>query len=697
MAGASGLREEILAATESETAVRAAAEAASLVEILDDLKPDPEIRAAALLFPLAAAGALPGELITKRCGAETRRLVKELVKLGSFGLPPRWEPGKPLPPAQAETLRRMLLAIVADVRLVTVRLAEQLRRMRAAKNASDGQRERVATETRVIFAPLANRLGIWHLKWELEDLAFRYLEADTYHGLAQALSERRSERERRIAAVIKQLTGELEQGGIKGAIKGRPKHIYSIWRKMQRKEVGLESIFDVSAVRVLVDSIADCYAVLGIVHSLWPYLPGEFDDYIASPKGNDYRSLHTAVIGPDEEPLEIQIRTWEMDAHAELGVAAHWRYKEGGGASAAFERKITWLRQLLEPSEEDPARDFIERIGEEVFEDRVYAVTPDGDVVDLPAGATPLDFAYYVHTDVGHHCRGAKINGRMVPLTHSINNGDKVEIITAQSAHPSRDWLIPQRGYLSSARSRNKVRAWFRRQDKEINRKQGRAMLEKELHRMAVTPDLPRLAEELHQPDTEQLYLAIGAGDVTLGAVAHAVDRIQPAPADLPALEKTPRSTTRRRASGGIVVSGVGDLMTHLARCCRPVPPEDIAGYLTLGRGVSIHRQDCSNLLRLRDTNPERVMAVEWGEDGDGGFAADITVDAYDRRGLLRDISAVLTDEHIDIIASNTRTNRTRNTATIDLTVVIRGMDQLSRLLHRIGGLSNVFAVRRRG
>jgi GTP pyrophosphokinase len=698
MANAARLHEEIRDSADSESAARAAAEGASLVEILDALRPDPEIRAAALLFPLAASGVLPADLITKRCGAETRRLVRELVKLGSFGLPPRWAPGKPLPAAQAETLRRMLLAIVADVRLVTVRLAEQLRRMRDVKRAGEAQRERVATETRIIFAPLANRLGIWHLKWELEDLAFRYLEPDTYHGIAKALRERRSERERRIAEVIGLLSHDLEAAGIEASIKGRPKHIYSIWRKMQRKGVGLESIFDVSAVRVLVKNIADCYAVLGIVHSLWPYLPGEFDDYIANPKGNDYQSLHTAVIGPGDEPLEVQIRTWEMDAHAELGVAAHWRYKEGGGASAAFERKIKWLRQLLEPGDEDPDRDFIERIGEEVFEDRVYAVTPDGDVVDLPAGATPLDFAYYVHTDVGHHCRGAKVNGRMVQLTHRIENGDKVEIITAQSARPSRDWLIPQRGYLASARSRNKVRGWFRRQDQEQNRKQGRAMLEKELQRLAVAPNLQRLVEELHQPDADALYLAIGAGDVTLGAVAHAVDRIQPAPTEEPAaLQETRRRPRPGRKAGGIVVSGVGDLMTHLARCCRPVPPEDIAGYLTLGRGVSIHRQDCSNLLRLRESNPERIMAVEWGESGDSGFTAEITVDAYDRRGLLRDISSVLTDEHIDIIASNTRTDRARNVATIDLTVVIRGMDQLSRLLHRIGGLANVYAVRRRG
>ncbi|MGB5542120.1 MAG: TGS domain-containing protein, partial [Gammaproteobacteria bacterium] len=351
----------------------------------------------------------------------------------------------------------------------------------------------------------------------------------------------------------------------------------------------------------------------------------------------------------------------------------------------------------LEPGEDDSERDFIERIREEIFEDRVYALTPEGDVVDLPAGATPLDFAYHVHTDVGHHCRGAKINGRMVPLNHVVKNGEMVEIITAQSARPSRDWLIPQRGYLSSPRSRNKVRAWFRRQDQELNRKQGRATLEKELQHLGVSPDLQRLAKELRQPGPEQLYLAIGAGDITLGAVAHAVDRIQPAPAEEPALQESRRPRPPSGISGGIVVSGVGDLMTQLARCCRPVPPEDIAGYLTVGRGVSIHRQDCSNFLRLREKSPERIMAVDWGSAADGGFTAEITVDAYDRRGLLRDISSVLTDERIDIIASNTRTDRSRNIATVDLTVAIRGMDQLSRLLHRIGSLSNVFAVRRKG
>ena len=637
--------------------------ARELGRILEELRPDPEIKAAALLYPPAEAGMLPLETIGARCGANTQRLVAEMIKLGSFGLPVQWRPDKPLPAAQAETLRKMLLAIVADVRLVTVRLAEQLRRMRAAKGAAESVRHRVAMETRLIFAPLANRLGIWHLKWELEDLAFRFLDQATYRNIAAGLNERRVQRERRIREVIDYLEKELEAVRINAEIQGRSKHIYSIWRKMQRKRVGLDEIFDVSAVRILVDTVKDCYAVLGIVHAHWPYIPGEFDDYIANPKGNFYRSLHTAVIGPGDEPLEIQIRTREMHEHAELGVAAHWRYKEGGGADPAFEKKISWLRQLLEPSEEgETDRDFIDRIQAEVFEDRVYAVTPDGDVIDLPAGSTPLDFAYHVHTQVGHHCRGARVNGRMVPLTYRLENGDKVEVITSDACHPSRDWLIPQRGYLVSPRSRSKVRSWFRRQDQDVNQKQGRAMLEKELQRLAVTPDLDVLAGEFNFPTVDQLYLAVGAGDITLASVISTIERLRKprVPDELQELPESRRRARRRKTDrSGIVVSGVGDLMTHMARCCRPVPPERIAGYITLGRGVTIHRQDCRNLLRLQDTNPERTIEVDWGQPPDTGFPVDILVEAYDRRGLLRDISTVLTEERTDILESTTRTDTT--------------------------------------
>ncbi|MGD1977015.1 MAG: bifunctional (p)ppGpp synthetase/guanosine-3',5'-bis(diphosphate) 3'-pyrophosphohydrolase [Gammaproteobacteria bacterium] len=673
--------------------------ARDLQKILDGLRPDPEIRAAALLYPPAEAGLISLDVIGSDCGPDIQRLVTEMVKLGSFGLPAQWRPDRPLPAAQAETLRKMLLAIVADVRLVTVRLAEQLRRMRAAKRAPESVRHRVAMETRLIFAPLANRLGIWHLKWELEDLAFRFLDYATYRDIAAALRERRQERERRVSAVIDYLQRELESVGIDAEVQGRSKHIYSIWRKMQRKRVGLEEIFDISAVRVLVDSIKDCYTVLGIVHAHWPYVPGEFDDYIANPKGNFYRSLHTAVIGPGDQPLEIQIRTREMHEHAELGVAAHWRYKEGGGTDPAFEKKIGWLRQLLEPSEEgETDRDFIDRIQAEIFEDRVYAVTPDGDVIDLPAGSTPLDFAYHVHTQVGHHCRGARVNGRMVPLTYRLENGDKVEIITSEASRPSRDWLIPQRGYLASPRSRSKVRNWFRRMDQDVNQKQGRAMLEKELQRLAETPDLEKLAGEFNFGNVDQLYLAIGAGDVTLASVISTIERTgKPrVPDELPELpESRRRARQKQKESSGIVVSGVGDLMTHMARCCRPVPPERITGYITLGRGVTIHRQECRNLLRLQDSHPERTIEVDWGRPPEAGFPVDIQVEAYDRRGLLRDISTVLTEERTDILESRTRTDTTKNIARIELTLSVTSLEQVSRLLHRLNSLPNIFRVGR--
>ena len=699
---AAGVLEEsghlLEAMPDTEGMAAALSRSAELEAILTELVPDPDILAAARLYPLAAARLLDRQAIEDACGARTARNVSELIHLGSFGLPEQWKPGKPLPADQAETLRKMLLAIVADVRLVTVRLADQLQRMRSAKTLPEGEQHRAAMETRVIFAPLANRLGIWHLKWELEDLSFRFLEPTTYRDIAAGLQERREEREGRIAEVIEWLKKGLDAEGIKATVEGRPKHIYSIWRKMQRKDVGLNEIFDMSAVRILVDNISDCYTVLGMVHGHWAYIRGEFDDYIANPKGNFYRSLHTAVIGPDEQPLEVQIRTWEMHEHAEKGVAAHWRYKEGGASDPAFEKKINWLRQLLEPTEEsENDREFVERLRVEIFEDRVYAVTPDGDVVDLPAGATPLDFAYHVHTEVGHHCRGARINGRMVPLTYKLVNADKVDIITSRSAQPSRDWLIPQRGYLASPRSRSKVRSWFRRLDQDVNRRQGKAMLEKELQKLGVHPNLVELAEQFKLAEIEQLYLAVGAGDITLAAITHAIERARPVADELPTGIASRRSARRVRQAEGIIVSGVGELMTHMARCCRPVPPESIGGYITQGRGVSVHRLDCNNFLRLQTEHPERSIAVDWGTPPESGFIVDVRVEAYDRQGLLRDISMLLADQNVDILGNTTRTDKSTHTAIIEMTLSITGLDQLSRILHKIGSLPNVYSVERRG
>ncbi len=673
-----------------------------LEAILAEIHSDPGLRAASLLFPAVMEGALKQDQISGVLGDSGVELVEELCRLSDFGLPGHWAPDTPLPGPQAETLRKMLLAIVADVRLILVRLADQLYRLKTAMATNQPECGRIAVETREIFAPLANRLGIWHLKWQLEDLAFRALEPQVYQEIATFLDQRRDERESRIREVITLLERLLGEAGISADIQGRPKHIYSIWRKMRRKQVGIDEIFDISAVRVLVDTIPDCYAVLGIVHGRWAYVPGEFDDYITTPKGNFYRSLHTAVMGPRGEPLEIQIRTHEMHEHSELGVAAHWRYKEGGGADPAFDQKINWLRQLIAPADDAPAngtesdQDFVDRVRAEIFEDRVYAFTPAGDVVDLPAGSTPLDFAYHVHTEVGNHCRGARVNGRMVTLTHTLANGDKVEVLTSKASHPSRDWLRPQSGYLVSPRSRSKVRAWFRKQDKVQNIRHGRTLLERELQRLGITHDFDTLAKRFNYASHEQLFLAVGAGDLTMNTVANALEREQAEaqPEDERILHKRRRPKARE---GEVTVSGVGDLLTQYARCCRPVPPESIVGYITQGRGVTIHRLDCANLVRLQTRSPERVIPVSWGEpDEEHTYAVAIRVEALDRQGLVRDVTAVLADESIDIIDMSTYTDEAQSTHIIEATVGIPGLEELSRILHRLGSLPNVFSARRK-
>jgi len=465
---------------------------------------------------------------------------------------------------------------------------------------------------------------------------------------------------------------------------------------MQRKGLAFDQVMDVLAVRVQVDTVADCYAVLGIVHGLWNYIPGEFDDYIATPKENNYRSLHTAVVGPGRLPLEVQIRTREMHEHAELGVAAHWQYKEGGKADAGFQQKIAWLRQLLEPATRSGAEpDLLGGLQAEIFEDRVYALSPRGEVVDLPRGATPLDFAYHVHTGLGHRCRGARVNGRMVPLDHRLANGDTVEIIAGKHPNPSRDWLVPALGFLASARNRSKVRSFFRKLDEGDNREQGRQMLERELDRLGVrVPPIPELLDELRLPNLDALYLGLGEGEISVAQVAGAVHRrLQPQEPAKPRSLK-PAAATQDR---GMVIDGVGDLMSSFARCCRPVPPEPISGYITVGRGVSIHRADCANLLRLRDAQPRRVLAVDWGRPSpERRFPVAVVIRAFDRKGLTRDVSAVLADEHISISAMNVATNPAEHTAQVDLTLSVQGLDELSRLLSRFSGLPNVISARRR-
>jgi len=584
-----------------------------------------------------------------------------LLKLGDLGLPRNWSPAQGLDTRQAETLRKMLLAVVSDPRLILARLAEHLVALRHVKDlpadaSGLAERERRAVEARVVFAPLASRLGVWQLKWELEDLAFRYLEPEEYRRIASALNERRADRERYIEELCERLRAELQGAGVQADVYGRPKHMYSIHRKMQRKQLAFEQLFDVRAVRIIVGTIRDCYAALGVVHGLWTYIPGEFDDYIATPKGNFYRSIHTAVIGPQGKSVEVQIRTREMHEHAELGVAAHWTYKEGVATDAEYQRKIEWVRRLLEPqgpgvpAEAGPEadREFLEQVTSELFEDRVYALTPKGEVVDLPRGATPLDFAYSVHTSLGHRCRGAKVNGRIVPLTYTLSNGEIVEIITTREGAPSRDWLAPEQGFLASPRNRAKVRAWFRKHD------------------MA--------AADGHEepPDEEE---------------------IKPAPEPPP---PTLRPTRPRTAGGSPVeVEGVGNLPITLARCCAPLPPQPITGYVTLGRGVTIHRSNCPSLARMREVRPERVLQVEWSSTDAAGLRVEIAVTAYDRRGLVRDLTDVLALERLSIEAMSTVTVREAGTAHVRLTVAVNNLEQLARVLHRLGAVPNVIQARR--
>ena len=587
----------------------------------------------------------------------------------------------------------MLLAVVSDVRLVLVRIAEQVYRLRQAKQAPEAERQALAQEAREIYAPLANRLGIWQLKWELEDLAFRYLEPDTYAEIARNLREKRTERVGFIEGFQSVLQKALEKEGIEAEISGRPKHIYSIFRKMQRKDRGIEALYDIRAVRLLVDTVGDCYAALGVVHNLWSYIPGEFDDYIANPKENDYQSLHTAVAGPEGKTVEIQIRTHEMHRHAELGVAAHWRYKEGGRTPAAFDQKIHFLRQLLEPA--DDGADLLDQIRDDFFEDRVYAISPKGDVVELCANATPLDFAYHVHTQVGHRCRGAKVNGRIVPLTYVLSNGDHVEIITGSQPQPSRDWLSPKLGYLAGIRARAKVRNWFRHQDRDQHLRQGRDVLDRELARLNVR-DVPTddIARQLKFKDTETLCVALGAGDITSASIPTALQNMRGT--ELPERVRPRRKPRKQGETGSAGVTGVGDLLCNFARCCRPVPPEPIVGYITQGRGVTIHRQDCGNFLGLNQRNPERVLEINWGESETAAYPVDLSLHAFDRSGLIRDITAVLADDDANVMDLTSHTDKKSMQVVAELSIEVRDLPTLSAIISKLEQLPNVVSVRRK-
>jgi len=597
----------------------------------------------------------------------------------------------------SEGLRRLLLAIIHDLRVVPILLSRQLARMRAASRLPESERRALAQLTRDIHAPLANRLGIWQLKWELEDLAFRYLEPDTYRRIAREVDETRVERERFIESVKRTLTHALAEQGLHAEVSGRPKHIYSIWRKMQKKQLAFDQLYDVRALRVMVDDVAACYAALGVVHALWAPVPSEFDDYIARPKANDYRSLHTAVVGPEGRTVEVQIRTHEMHAQAELGVAAHWKYKEGGkGAEKSFDRKITWMRQLLEQSQEGEPGELAGALDAELVEDRVYALTPKGEVIDLPQGATPLDFAYHVHTMVGHRCRGAKVNGRIVPLTYKLRSGDRVDIMTAKEADPRRDWLLPANGFLASGRSRDKVRAWFHKLDRTRNVQAGRDLLDRELKRLGLQhADLMIAAKRFHADSIDDLHIQVALGDTGPSQVSRALLEAERAQQQPP---PPPRPTARRTGLGKskFTVQGVGNLLVQLARCCQPVAGEPIIGYLTQTRGVTVHRADCQALARLAAANPQRVLPVEWGEAG-GGYEVSVVVRAIDSRYLLKDVTNLIAQEDAHVLEINSDNVRDSGQAQLRLRLKVSDYGQLATLLGKLDGLPGVHEVRRLG
>jgi GTP pyrophosphokinase len=630
-----------------ERAVEAAVIVASLTE--DSLLAAAILAQAAFEVPARdnASRADLSHEIELHFGHESTALARELAHFGDIRLTPVAAASHHLEPAQAESLRKMLLSVVSDPRLVLARLAWQLVDLVAAKDGHAATRQRLALETREVFAPLANRLGLWQLKWELEDLAFRYLQPDDYRRIAAALAEKRVDREQYIAEFCRTLEGMLRGVGIDGEVYGRPKHIYSIYRKMDRKQLSFEQVFDLRAVRIVVATVAECYTALGLVHGAYTYIRGEFDDYIATPKDNFYRSIHTAVLGPAGKAVEVQIRTREMHDQAELGLAAHWRYKEARVHDVSYDRKIEWVRKLLEPQPEGAGgdRDFLDQVRAELFEDRVYALTPKGEVVDLPHGSTPLDFAYHVHTDLGHRCRGARVNGRIVPLTRALANGEIVEIITHKHPQPSRDWLSETQGFLNSPRARSKVRAWFRKLDEEAAQKAGTA--------------------------------------------------IEPAPAPAPAPPRR-RAGARKTSRSPVVLGGVEDLPISLARCCAPVKPQPIAGYATVGRGVTIHRVDCPGLTRMSASRPDRLIAATWA-DAESTQPVTLTIVAIDRQGLVRDIGDLLASEKMSIEMMHTTTDRTQSTATIDVRLGVGDARQLTRLLQRIRGVGSVLSVRRSG
>ncbi|MBJ9940074.1 bifunctional (p)ppGpp synthetase/guanosine-3',5'-bis(diphosphate) 3'-pyrophosphohydrolase [Burkholderia multivorans] len=708
---------------------RLADHAAGTAAIMRTLNVDPPAMQAAALFALTPHLSDPERELTERFGDEVARLVadvRKLLRLGTVSLraaqhtaPEAGRDAAQQRRAQIEALRKMLLAFAQDIRVVLIRLASRLQSLRYYAAAKLEPPPEVARETLEIYAPLANRLGIWQLKWELEDLAFRFEDPITYKRIAKLLDEKRAEREAYVAQAIERLQQELAAANVQADVSGRPKHIYSIWRKMRGKELDFSELYDVRAFRVIVPDIKDCYAVLGIVHHLWQPVPKEFDDYISRPKPNGYKSLHTVVIGDDGRAFEVQIRTQEMHRFAEYGVAAHWRYKEAGtrgyggqfSASDKYDEKIAWLRQLL--AWKDDVEDGAEQSGDKAWaqlretsldDDHIYVLTPQARVIALPQGATPVDFAYHLHSELGHRCRGARVDGAMVPLNTPLANGQTVEIVAVKEGGPSRDWLNLQLGYLKSPRARQKVRAWFNAIEQEENIAHGRALVEKTLQREGKTSvSLDSLAAKLGFKSPEELFSVVGKEEFSLRNIEQALSDAPPAepapeaPADFE--KRSSGASVAHGASTGVLVVGVDALLTQLARCCRPAPPDPISGFVTRGKGMSIHRSDCATFRRMAERAPERVLHTTWSADVLGGrgasvYPVDLMIEATDRQGLLRDISEVFAREKMNVVGVKTQSRR--NTAFMQFTVEVSNSAQVQRACALLGEVQGVVRAGRK-
>lgn len=681
-----------------------------MTEILSTLSMDIGSLQAALLFPLVEENQLDEQSVIDDFGNSIHELVKGVLEMDAIRQLKATQSSE-TSSVQVDNIRRMLLSMVEDFRCVVIKLAERIAHLREVKDGTEDERVLAAKECSNIYAPLANRLGIGQLKWELEDFCFRYLHPDEYKKIAKLLHERRIDREDYIDNFVETLRKNMLKEHIQAEIYGRPKHIYSIWRKMKKKTLAFDELFDVRAVRIVVERLQDCYAALGIVHTHFRHLPDEFDDYVANPKPNGYQSIHTVVLGPNGKTLEIQIRTRQMHEDAELGVAAHWKYKEGTtgvGKGGSYEHRIAWLRKLIAWQEEmSDSGEMLDEVRSQVFDDRVYVFTPKGDVIDLPAGSTPLDFAYHIHSDVGHRCIGAKISGRIVPFSYQLQMGDQIEIITQKHPNPSRDWLNPNLGYVTTSRGRAKIHNWFRKQDRDKNVIAGRQILDSELVHLDISI---KEAEKLliaryNVHSLDEVLAGIGGGDIRINQLVNFLQskfkKTTAEEADREALKTlenkitAPPPGSQSNSSGRVVVEGVGNLMHHIARCCQPIPGDDIVGFITKGRGISIHSVDCEQLAELQSHAPERLVDAVWGENYSSGYSLVVRVVANDRSGLLRDITTILANEKVNVLGVTSRSDVKQQLATIDMTIEIYNLQVLARVLAKLNQLPDVIEAKR--